>query len=146
MTIKNPLISIKNPQLYSEKNEQIVRLYSISIINNKISLNKELYENLTMYKLNNSKDIIELCSFDNDKNKKFKNIINIIYVIKNIISKKILKHISKKYAKRIILKSLLTKNYNKNIKIFFSKFADKLQIKTDKNNHAIYHKINYNDD
>ena len=138
---------IKNlKKLYYGVNEQIVRLYSISILNKKIYLNKELYENLKMYNLNNYKDIVNYCFFDNDKFKHSKNIINLINKIRAIISNKILKIISKKYAKRILLKTLLNKKYKRTIKFFFSKFIYNSQIRTDNSIKVIYHKINYNDD
>ena len=88
----------------------------------------------------------DYCFFDNDKNKMVKNIIKLINIIKNIISNKILKIISKKYAKRITLKTLLIKNYKRNINKYFSKFIENTQIKNSKIIHVIYHKINYNDD
>ena len=140
---QNNIKKIKN--IYKSEDGQIVRLYSISIINNEINLNKELYENLKMYNLNNYKDIADYCFFDNDKNKNLKIIFNLINTIKNIISNKILKRLSKKYAKKILLKTLLNKNYKRNIKIFFLKFIRNCQIRTFKNI-VIYHKINYNDD
>ena len=139
-------IKITRSKRYLEKNSQIARLYSISIINNKISLNQELYENIKMYNLNNYKGMTDYCFFDNDKNKMVKNIIKLINIIKNIISNKILKIISKKYAKRITLKTLLIKNYKRNINKYFSKFIENTQIKNSKIIHVIYHKINYNDD
>ena len=142
---KNHII-ITRSKRYIEKKSQIARLYSISIINNKISLNQELYENIKMYNLNNYKGMTDYCFFDNDKNKMMKNIIKLINIIKNIISNKILKIISKKYAKRIILKSLLMKNYKRNINKYFTKFIENTQIKNGKIIHVIYHKINYNDD
>ena len=133
-------------KIYKGENVQIIRLYSISIINNKINLNKELYENLKMYNINDHKGIVNYCFFDNDKSKSLKNIINLINIIKNVITKKILKTLSKKYTKRILLKTLLNKIYKRNIKIFFSRFIKNSEIRMDKNNKAIYHKINYNDD
>ena len=99
-----------------------------------------------MYKLNNCKDIADYCLFNNDKNKNLKNIINLVNTIKIIISNKILKRLSKKYAKKILLITLLNKNYKRNIKIFFSRFIRNCQTKIHKNNNVIYHKINYNDD
>ena len=131
---------------YNRENEKIIRLYSISIINNKITLNKELYENLKMYNLNSYKGFIDFYFFDNDKNKSFKNIINLINIIKNIISTKIFQLLSKKYSKKILLKSLLKKNYKRNIKTFFFRFVNNSGIKNNKNSKGIYHKINYNDD
>ena len=99
-----------------------------------------------MYNLNNYKDIVNYCFFDNDKFKHSKNIINLINKIRAIISNKILKIISKKYAKRILLKKLLNKKYKRTIKFFFSKFIYNSQIRTDNSIKVIYHKINYNDD
>ena len=139
-------IKITRKKRYIDKNSQIARLYSISIINNKISLNQELYENIKMYNLNNYKGMTDYCFFDNDKKKIIKNIINLINIIRHIISNKIMKLISKKYAKRIILKNLLIKNYKRNINKYFSKFVENTQIKNGKIIHVIYHKINYNDD
>ena len=139
-------IKINRKKRYIEKNSQIARLYSISIINNKISLNKELYENLKMYNINNYKGMTEYYFFDNDKNKILKNIINLINIIKSIISNKILKILSIKYAKRIALKTLLKKNYKKIINKYFTKFIYNTEIKNNKIIHVIYHKINYNDD
>ena len=139
-------IKITRSKKYIEKNSQIARLYSISIINNKISLNQELYENIKMYNLNNYKGMTDYCFFDNDKNKMVKNIIKLINIIKIIISNKILKIISKNYAKRIILKTLLRKNNKRNLNKYFSKLIEKTRIKNSKIIHVIYHKINYNDD
>ena len=138
---------IKNiKKFYHGENEQIVRLYSISIINKKIYLNKELFENLKMYNLNNYKGIVDYCYFDNDKTKNFKNIINLINIIKKIISNEILKILSKKFAIKILLKSLLNRRYKRTIKEFFSRFIENSQIKADNSIKVIYHKINYNDD
>ena len=145
LALKKQYVIKKYKKTYKGENGQIVRLYSISIINNKINLNKELYENLKMYNLNNYKDIADYCFFDNDKNKNLKIIINLINTIKIIISNRILKRLSKNYAKKTLLKTLLNKNYKSNIKIFFSRFIRNCQIKTFKNI-VIYHKINYNDD
>ena len=78
LTLKkqNNIKKLKN--IYKGEDGQIVRLYSISIINNEINLNKELYENLKMYNLNNYKDIADYCFFDNDKNKNIKTIKEIL--------------------------------------------------------------------
>ena len=133
-------------KLYNRKNIQIARLYSISIIKNKISLNKELYENLKMYNLGNYKGIVDYCLFDNDKNKNLKNIINLINKIKNIIAKKILKLLSKRYAKKILIKDLLMKKYKREINKYFFRFITNSFGKNNKIIKTIYHKINYNDD
>ena len=139
--------NMKNERkIYKRENGKIVRLYSISIINNKIRLNKELYENLKMYNINNYKGIVNFCFFDNDKNIYLKNVINLIKILKNIILNKILKRISFKYKKRIILKSLLNKKYKRNIKQFFFRFIKNTGIKLKNSQNPIYHKINYNDD
>ena len=143
---KNNNINRFRKKFYNGEKVQIVRLYSISINNNKISLNKELYENLKMYNLNNYKDIADYCFFDNDKNKNLKNLVNLINKIKIIIFKKILKILSKAYSKKSIIKTLLIKNYKKNIKRFFLRFIKNTLIQKDKNHKVIYHKINYNDD
>ena len=143
---KNSNINRFRKKFYNGEKVQIVRLYSISINNNKISLNKELYENLKMYNLNNYKDIADYCFFDNDKNKNLKNLVNLINKIKIIIFKKILKILSKAYSKKSIIKTLLIKNYKKNIKRFFLRFIKNTLIQKDKNHKVIYHKINYNDD
>ena len=143
---KNNNINRFRKKFYNGEKVQIVRLYSISINNNKISLNKELYENLKMYNLNNYKDIADYCFFDNDKNKNLKNLVNLINKIKIIIFKKILRILSKAYSKKSIIKTLLIKNYKKNIKRFFLRFIKNTLIQKDKNHKVIYHKINYNDD
>ena len=143
---KNSNINRFRKKFYNGEKVQIVRLYSISINNNKISLNKELYENLKMYNLNNYKDIADYCFFDNDKNKNLKNLVNLINKIKIIIFKKILRILSKAYSKKSIIKTLLIKNYKKNIKRFFLRFIKNTLIQKDKNHKVIYHKINYNDD
>ena len=143
---KNSNINRFRKKFYNGEKVQIVRLYSISINNNQISLNKELYENLKMYNLNNYKDIADYCFFDNDKNKNLKNLVNLINKIKIIIFKKILKILSKAYSKKSIIKTLLIKNYKKNIKRFFLRFIKNTLIQKDKNHKVIYHKINYNDD
>ena len=143
---KNNNINKFRKKFYNGEKVQIVRLYSISINNNKISLNKELYENLKMYNLNNYKDIADYCFFDNDKNKNLKNLVNLINKIKIIIFKKILRILSKAYSKKSIIKTLLIKNYKKNIKRFFLRFIKNTLIQKDKNHKVIYHKINYNDD
>ena len=143
---KNNNINRFRKKFYNGEKVQIVRLYSISINNNKISLNKELYENLKMYNLNNYKDIADYCFFDNDKNKNLKNLVNLINKIKIIIFKKILRILSKAYSKKSIIKTLLIKNYKKNIKRFFLRFIKNTLIQKDKNQKVIYHKINYNDD
>ena len=143
---KNNNINRFRKKFYNGEKVQIVRLYSISINNNQISLNKELYENLKMYNLNNYKDIADYCFFDNDKNKNLKNLVNLINKIKIIIFKKILRILSKAYSKKSIIKTLLIKNYKKNIKRFFLRFIKNTLIQKDKNHKVIYHKINYNDD
>ena len=143
---KNNNINRFRKKFYNGEKVQIVRLYSISINNNKISLNKELYENLKMYNLNNYKDIADYCFFDNYKNKNMKNLVNLINKIKIIIFKKILRILSKAYSKKSIIKTLLIKNYKKNIKRFFLRFIKNTLIQKDKNHKVIYHKINYNDD
>jgi hypothetical protein len=143
---KNNNINRFRKKFYNGEKVQIVRLYSISINNNQISLNKELYENLKMYNLNNYKDIADYCFFDNDKNKNLKNLVNLINKIKIIIFKKILRLLSKAYSKKSIIKTLLIKNYKKNIKRFFLRFIKNTLIQKDKNQKVIYHKINYNDD
>ena len=143
---KNSNINRFRKKFYNGEKVQIVRLYSISINNNKISLNKELYENLKMYNLNNYKDIADYCFFDNDKNKNLKNLVNLINKIKIIIFKKILRILSKAYSKKSIIKTLLIKNYKKNIKRFFLRFIKNTLIQKDANHKVIYHKINYNDD
>ena len=143
---KNNNINRFRKKFYNGEKVQIVRLYSISINNNKISLNKELYENLKMYNLNNYKDIADYCFFDNDKSKNLKNLVNLINKIKIIIFKKILRILSKAYSKKSIIKTLLIKNYKKNIKRFFLRFIKNTLIQKDKNHKVIYHKINYNDD
>ena len=143
---KNNNINRFRKKFYNGEKVQIVRLYSISINNNKICLNKELYENLKMYNLNNYKDIADYCFFDNDKNKNLKNLVNLINKIKIIIFKKILRILSKAYSKKSIIKTLLNKNYKKNIKRFFLRFIKNTLIQKDKNHKVIYHKINYNDD
>jgi len=143
---KNNNINRFRKKFYNGEKVQIVRLYSISINNNQISLNKELYENLKMYNLNNYKDIADYCFFDNDKNKNLKNLVNLINKIKIIIFKKILRLLSKAYSKKSIIKTLLIKNYKKNIKRFFLRFIKNTLIQKDKNHKVIYHKINYNDD
>ena len=143
---KNNNINRFRKKFYNGEKVQIVRLYSISINNNKISLNKELYENLKMYNLNNYKDIADYCFFDNDKNKNLKNLVNLINKIKIIIFKKILRILSKAYSKKSIIKTLLIKNYKKNIKRFFLRFIKNTLIQKDANHKVIYHKINYNDD
>ena len=143
---KNNNINRFRKKFYNGEKVQIVRLYSISINNNKISLNKELYENLKMYNLNNYKDIADYCFFDNDKNKNLKNLVNLINKIKIIIFMKILRILSKAYSKKSIIKTLLIKNYKKNIKRFFLRFIKNTLIQKDKNHKVIYHKINYNDD
>ena len=143
---KNNNINRFRKKFYNGEKVQIVRLYSISINNNQISLNKELYENLKMYNLNNYKDIADYCFFDNDKNKNLKNLVNLINKIKIIIFMKILRILSKAYSKKSIIKTLLIKNYKKNIKRFFLRFIKNTLIQKDKNHKVIYHKINYNDD
>ena len=105
-----------------------------------------IYENLKVYNLNNHKDIVDLYFFDNDKNKTLKNIINIINIIKNIIAKKILMLLSKRYAKKILIKTLLMKKYKREINKYFFRFISNSLGKTDKIIKTIYHKINYNDD
>ena len=142
---QNPIIK-QIKKLYNRKNIQIARLYSISIIKNKISLNKELYENLKMYNLGNYKGIVDYCFFDNDKNKNLKNIINLINIIKNIVAKNILKLLSKRYAKKILIKNLLMKKYKREINKYFFKFISNSFGKNYKIIKTIYHKINYNDD
>ena len=57
-----------------------------------------------------------------------------------------MKILSKKFAIKILLKSLLNRRYKRTIKEFFSRFIENSQIKADNSIKVIYHKINYNDD
>ena len=157
-------------------NLKVNNLFSISIINNKLEINNDIYANRELNKFNNLK-MMDIYSFDNDKNGgkcskiKFKNFsfsfkeyspskeeshdgvneyfINFIIKLKDIIIKSIRKYIFIRYKQIKCLKKML-KNKNKKILNFYffklKNYSNKLQIKIDKNNCGIYHKINYNDD
>ena len=76
---------------------------------------------------------------------------NFINTIKNTIIKRIRKFMCIIFKRKIILIKLLKKKNNKIIKFYFSKLknnnkSNNVQFISDKNNHGIYHKINYNDD
>lgn len=76
---------------------------------------------------------------------------NFINILKNNIIKRIRKFIYIIFKRKIILMKLLKKKDNKIINFYFSKLkynnkSSNVQFISDKNNHGIYHKINYNDD
>ena len=76
---------------------------------------------------------------------------NFINILKNNIIKRIRKFIYIIFKRKIILMKLLKKKDSKIINFYFSKLkynnkSSNVQFISDKNNHGIYHKINYNDD
>jgi hypothetical protein len=76
---------------------------------------------------------------------------NFIKILKNIIIKRISKFIYIIFKRKLILMKLFKKKDNKIINFYFSKLkynnkSNNVQFISDKNNHGIYHKINYNDD
>ena len=75
--------------------------------------------------------------------------INFLKALKNIIIINIRKYILNKCKIKLCLKKLLNIKRKKIIKYYFSKYKNIInnkQIKIDKNNYGVYHKINYNDD
>ncbi len=75
--------------------------------------------------------------------------INFIKAFNNIIIINIRKYILNKCKIKLCLKKLLNIKKKKIIKYYFSKYKNIInhkQIKIDKNNYGVYHKINYNDD
>ena len=130
---------------------------SIAIINNNIQLNKELYNNILLYKLNNNKNIkiLDIYSFDNNGNENKDNIKNITFsfkeytlskeenkdnkyindhlvnflsVLKYIIIKNIRNYIYKYYKKKSCLLKLLFIKNKKLMNFYF------LKLKNNQNN------------
>ena len=162
---KNNILNILNL-----KNNHVC---SVSIINNKMELNKETYKNMLLNKINHNLKMQDIYSFDNDKKRKFKSknisfsfkeyspskeesfefindsLINYINSFKNIIITNIRKYFFNKLKKIKYLKKLLNNKKNKIINLYLKKWKYNLnnkQIKVDLNNCKVYHKINYNDD
>ena len=146
---------------------------SISIINNKIELKKEINNNIILNKYNHNLKIQDIYSFDNDKKGKIRaknisfsfkeyspskeeshefineSIIKFINTFKTFIFKNVSKYLFIKFKKMKYLLILLNNKKKKLIKLFFSKWKkilNKKRIKVDKSNCKVYHKINYNDD
>ena len=176
VNLENNFHKNKKNNILTILNLKVDNQYSISIINNKLEINNNIYD-LNLNKFKNIK-MMDIYSFDNDKNGgkcggiiKFKNIsfsfkeyspskeeshdnnnehfINFIIKLKDIIIKSIRKYIFIRYKKIKCLKKLIKNKKNKimnNYFLIFKNKANKIQIKIDKNNCGIYHKINYNDD
>ena len=146
---------------------------SLSIISNKIELKKEIDNNMILNKYNHNLKMQDIYSFDNDKTGKIraKNIsfsfkeyppskeesiefsnesgIKFINILKTFIAKNVGKYLFTKFKKIKYLMVLLNNKKQNFIKLYFSKWKKKLnnrQIKVDKSNCKVYHKINYNDD
>ena len=168
--IKNNYIT-NQKKSYNALNLKVINHYSITIINNKIKLNKEIdnSKNIKIIDINsfvnrkgktkekiNSKNISYSYKENsiskeevNDYKSKIDSLRNFIRVLKSTIIKSIRKYLYKNYKKKLCLKKLLIKKNNEIIYFYFMKFKNKqknIKIKLDKNNYGVYYKINYNDD
>ena len=162
---KNNIINVLNLKNSNE--------CSLSIINNKIELKKEINNNMILNRYHHNLKMQDIYSFDNDKKGKIraKNIsfsfkeyspskeesheftneigIKFINILKTFITKNVVKYLFIKFKKIKYLVILLNNKKQKLIKLYFSKWKkimNNKKIKVDKSNCKVYHKINYNDD
>ena len=170
---KNNILNYLNLKISNENSVSIIN----NNMNIDLYLDKEIYEKMLLSRFNNNIQLQDIYSFDNDKklnsnNKiqsknisftfkdysRFKeesqiideNLYNFIFIIKNVIIKRIRKNFFSEYKKNKLFKKILKIKKNKIINFYFLKFKkntnNSKQIKIDKNNCGVYHKINYNDD
>ena len=139
-------------------NKEIYEKMILSRFKNNLKL-QDIYSFDNDKKVNNNSNIqsknISFTFKDNSRLKEESQIIdlnlyNFIFILKNAIIKNIRQNFFIQYKKIKLFKKILNNKKNKIINLFFLKFKKNTninkQIKIDKNNCGVYHKINYNDD